>query len=183
MDVLKVIAGWLVGGLVLLVLSWLLDLQDLRTRHAEASAGGMEHAAQDESTAGAAPLFWTAITSAPVLSAPPAGRTAAMERSPELSAMTGFHFERLIVSPVVASFVPEQVIVSDVTGDGRNDIVMTATTFSELVLRSIRRRKTVPSPYRWSIDFRSIPPGEEVWKSSIWTTMDCPRSSWERKVR
>ena len=154
-DVLRVIAGWLAAGFVLLFLGWLLDLRDLRTRHADASVGGMERASQDERRAGATPLFWTAIASTPVPSAPSTDRTASMEQSPALSAMTGFHFERVIISPVVASFVPEQVIVSDVTGDGRNDIVMTATTFSEIVLRIHPQNEdgtlSIPLEYRFPI--------------------------------
>ncbi|KRA52647.1 hypothetical protein ASD77_13525 [Pseudoxanthomonas sp. Root65] len=120
---------------MLLFLGWLLEPEHRRMQDAEAIVDDMARTYLDEGSVGAALPSWTAITSQPVLWAPSTHGTASMGPLPALNAMSGFHFERVIVSPVVASFVPEQVVVADVTGDRLNDIVMTATTFGELVLR------------------------------------------------
>ncbi|MEJ1095099.1 MULTISPECIES: VCBS repeat-containing protein [unclassified Pseudoxanthomonas] len=47
----------------------------------------------------------------------------------------GFYFDRVIVSPVVVDVWPDQVVVADVTGDGRNDIVLAIDALLKVVLR------------------------------------------------
>lgn len=47
----------------------------------------------------------------------------------------GFYFDRVVVSPVVIDFWPDQVVVADVTGDGRNDIVLAVDALEKVVLR------------------------------------------------
>lgn len=60
----------------------------------------------------------------------PAGATLA-----SASQATAFNFERVIVSPVVTNFLPEQVVVADVTGDGLNDVVLAIDAWEDVVLR------------------------------------------------
>lgn len=53
--------------------------------------------------------------------------------------VANFHFERAIISPVTHE-LPIQVDVADVTGDGRNDVVMTLEDENEIVVRIHEQR-------------------------------------------
>lgn len=56
--------------------------------------------------------------------------------SPQAAPAAGaFHFERRIIEPVLVGVRPEQVLVADVTGDHRLDIVMTMNLSEEVLVR------------------------------------------------
>lgn len=149
MGSLKIMLGWLMGCLILF---WMLLLRPAASLVEDGSLQRVELAKV---------ILREDVTSLGPLSREPALPLSAVRGShamsvpPAMQVSTGFRLERVIVSPVVVNFVPEQVVVADVTGDRLNDIVMTATTFGELVLRILRQREDgtldAPQDYRFPI--------------------------------
>lgn len=126
---------WLCLAFLFALMSHRLVVEKPRTDQ-QSDRIGVTNSLHPLSTWRVSPLYMEGPRTAPALNA--AGAVSLGTGALPASKASGFHFDRVIVTPTgESSDEPQQVVVADVTGDRRNDIVLTMNGWEmgEAVLR------------------------------------------------